>query len=1025
MNKDSETKTMSKKFWISLEQAENPTKFEKEIPGEFTSSPIREGHEKEGVDRRDFMKIMGASAMMASLAGCTRRPIQKIVPYVNNPEEIIPGQPNFYASSDPLTGYGLLLKTREGRPIKVDGNTDHPMNKGGLHARGQAMIHDLYDPDRLRAPLIGGTNSSWADFDEAVKKALASSQGATWVLTGSVMSPTLKSALDKMKIKHATVDTVSMDDVLDGQLSSYGSRVFPRYRFDKADYIVSIDADFLDTWGSPTEYTKQFSEKRRLDGNRISMSKLVVFESMMHLTGQNADQRVAIHPADRLWVALGLAHEVARIVGKSAPELAAFSASAVSKRTGVKAELFAEIAKDLVKFRGRSLVLASDKTADPVALQNVVNYLNSTLDNEGETIDGSLSPSMQFQGSFAEFDQLLQAIRSGSVKTLIIQGVNPVYLFAQALGVKTAFEKVPNLIYVGSYLDETAQISKYVAAESHPFEAWGDVEGQKGLYGIAQPTIRPLWQTKSLLEMLVDWSPALGVKIADSAYDAVRATFKELHGKSGSSQSFVDWWDEVLMSGVYSSVKARDGKIAPRTYRPSALATAAAQASSHSKSPSEFSLVITTSVAMGDGSQANNALLQELPDPVSKNTWGNYLAVSPETAKKMNWTDGDILKVEKASAAVELPVYRQPGMVEAVVSTHFGYGRNFNGRVGNGVGVSLANFTASSGGMRPSFLVADVKITKTGRKEQIPCAQGHHVLEGREIIFDTSLEEYRKDPKSGIVHEFEDKPPSLWSEHQYKGYKWGMAIDLNSCTGCSACVIACSVENNVPNVGKDQVQKGREMHWIRIDRYYTGDTTNPEVIYQPMLCQHCDNAPCETVCPVLATTHSDEGINQMTYNRCVGTKYCSNNCPYKVRRFNWFENNAAMNAPMEHPVPLSKNPEVTLRSRGVMEKCTFCIQRIEAGKSLAKSEGRRANDNDIKTACQDACPADAIIFGDLNNPESRVAKFSKHPRGFVSLEELNARPAVTYLSKVRNRPAMAHEGAHGGEHGHDQGEHHG
>jgi molybdopterin-containing oxidoreductase family iron-sulfur binding subunit len=408
--------------------------------------------------------------------------------------------------------------------------------------------------------------------------------------------------------------------------------------------------------------------------------------------------------------------------------------------------------------------------------------------------------------------------------------------------------------------------------------------------------------------------------------------------------------------------------------------------------------------------------LQELPDPVSKNTWGNYLAVAPETAKRMRWNDGDIVKISNAGHSVELPLYRQPGTHPGVISAHFGYGRSFNGRIGNGVGVSLANFTGSSTtGSLPASAVNGIRVAKTGRKEKIPCTQGHHSLEGRDLVFDTSLEEYRKNPASGIVRHFPD-PPSLWSTHESPGYKWGMVIDLNSCTGCSACVIACSVENNVPAVGKEQVQAGREMQWLRIDRYYSGDTANPETLSQIMLCQHCDNAPCETVCPVLATVHSDEGLNQMIYNRCVGTKYCSNNCPYKVRRFNWFENNAPMNAPMEHPVALAKNPEVTLRSRGVMEKCTFCVQRIELGKYKAKAENRRAGDDDIRTACQDACPSNAITFGDVNNPESKVAQMRQHPRGFTTLEELNTRPAVTYLSKVRNRPAKIAEGAHGDGH---------
>lgn len=1014
----SETK-MSEKFWMSVDQKENPVDFAKNIPGEFTSSPIRDGFEKDGLDRRDFMKIMGASALMASLAGCTRRPVQKIVPYVNNPEEIIPGQPNFYASADVKSGYGFIVKTREGRPIKVDGNADHPMNKGAISTREQAIVHDLYDPDRLRSPKMDGADVDWKAFDAAVMKALENSKGSTWILTGTILSPTLKSVIEKCNLRHVMLDAFPMDDVLEGQAQSFGSRVFPRYRFDQADYVVSFDADFLDNWGSTVEYTKQFSEKRRLDGKKISMSKLVAFESAMRLTGQNADLRVSVHPNDQLIVALGVASEVARLAGRSVDELSAFNAGAVSQRTGVAKETIELVAKELVKFRGRGLVIASGRGAQGVALQNVVNFINSVLDNDGEAMDGTAFPSNQFQGSFAEFDKLLNAAKAGTVKTLIIQGVNPAYLFAESMGVKEALKKIPNLIYVGSYQDETAELAKFVAAESHAFEAWGDVNPQRDLYSIVQPTIRPLWQTKSLLEMLVDWSPAMsGTKVAETAYDAVVATWRQLHGRFGGGKSFQDWWDDTLMSGVVAA-SGRDGKASARSYRMDALrsAVSASRSAGQKGADGEFALMVTSSVAMGDGFQANNALLQELPDPVSKNTWGNYLAVSPATAKKMRWLDGDIVKVENAAHSVELPVYRQPGMPANVVAAHYGYGRKFNGRIGNGVGVSLSNFTGSSSmGITPANCILGVKISKTGKKEKIPCTQGHHSLEGRDIVFDTSLDEYRENPKSGIVRHFPN-PPSIWSGHEYNGYKWGMVIDLSSCTGCSACVIACSVENNVPAVGKDQVQKGREMQWIRIDRYYSGDPENPETLTQPMLCQHCDNAPCETVCPVLATVHSDEGLNQMIYNRCVGTKYCSNNCPYKVRRFNWFENNAPMNAGMEHPLPLMKNPEVTLRSRGVMEKCTFCTQRIELGKYAAKAENRRAGDNDIRTACQEACPADAISFGDTNNPNSKVAVLRDHPRGFTSLEELNAKPAVTYLTKVRNRPAEKKaDGHHGGGH---------
>ncbi|MGZ3652988.1 MAG: molybdopterin dinucleotide binding domain-containing protein, partial [Bdellovibrionota bacterium] len=794
---DSEVKTS--KFWMTVEQAESPKTFAKKIPGEFelSGSPVREGFENEGVDRRNFMKVMGASALMASLAGCTRRPIQKIVPYVTNPEEIIPGQPNFYASADPATGYGLVLKTREGRPIKVDGNVDHPMNRGALNARGQAMIHDLYDPDRLRAPSIGGNEVSWEDFDKQVGAVLASSKGSTWLLTGTTMSPTLTRVVKESGIKHVMLDSMPMDDLLDGQAQSYGSRVFPRFRFDKADYVLSLGADFLGTWGSTVEYTKQFSDRRRLLDGKNTMSKLVVFEPVMTITGQVADRRHSIHPADALTVALSIAFETSKLLGRASDELGAFAAATVSTQTGIPAEVIHSVAQELVKHKGKGLVVAKDYGTKGLPLQNVVNYLNSILDNDGETVDGT-NPSAQYQGSHAEFEKLLNAVRTGGVKTLIISGVNPVYLFADPIKVKETLEKVPNLIYFGSYHDETAEVAKFVAAESHAFEAWGDVSPLKDIYSIQQPTIRPLWQSRSLLEALAAWTAKEKSNPTELAFLEVQKTAKEWHGRTGGGKSFQDWWDDILMSGVVAG--SQNAKGSARSYHSEVLhsAVAAARAPVNKGGENEFALVLTNSVAMGDGFQANNAGLQELPDPVSKNTWGNYLAMSPETVKKLGWSEGDSVKVETSGSSAVLPIYKQPGLREGVVAAHLGYGRRFKGRIGNEVGASFVNFTGSSStgmGIFPSHGITGVRLSRTGDSERVPASQIQNSLEGRDIIFDTTLEEFQKNPRSGIETEIKqgENPESIWSGFQYTGYRWGMSIDLSSCTGCSACVVACSV----------------------------------------------------------------------------------------------------------------------------------------------------------------------------------------------------------------------------------------
>ncbi|NUM89538.1 MAG: hypothetical protein HUU37_10070, partial [Bdellovibrionales bacterium] len=588
----------SSRFWMSLEQAESPETFD--AGGEFRSTPVREGYEAEGLGRRDFMKVMGASALMASLAGCTRRPVQKIVPYVAKPEEVTSGVPNFYASACPRTGYGLLVTAREGRPIKVDGNGDHPLNRGGLDARGLASVHDLYDPDRLRGPVVKGASSTWEAFLASARESVK--EGGVAFLTGTVLSPTVQGLLDKTGARHVMVDSVPMDDVLDAQADSYGSRVFPRYRFDKADYVLSIDADFLGTWGSTVEYTKQFAGKRRLEGNRSTMGKLVVFESAPTLTGYNADERHAIHPSDQLHVALALAREVARATGRGTADLDPFGMQDIANRTGVPAAALERVADELLKFRGRGLVVASGKGAHARALQNVVNFLNSALGNEGETVDGT--PSYQFKGSYADLEKLVNAMKQGAVKTLVIHGVNPMYSFPKTVGFEEALSKVAHVIYVGTHLDETARKAELVAAESSPFEAWGDVNPAKDVYSIVQPTIRPIWNTKSFLELLLDLAPAFGASVAESAHEQVRNTWRTLHGRYSTGFGFEAFWDDCLQTGVLEAAAKRiAGDGSARAYRGDAIRSSVA-AVRGLPPKSDFALVLSESVALGDGSQA-------------------------------------------------------------------------------------------------------------------------------------------------------------------------------------------------------------------------------------------------------------------------------------------------------------------------------------------------------------------------------------------------------------------------------------
>ncbi len=987
------------KYWLSLDQRVSDSS----KSGEFLSPPM--GEEKMStVDRRSFLKIMGASSLMASLAGCTRRPVQKIVPYVSKPEEITPGVPNHYTSADPVSGYGLLLTTREGRPVKVDGNPDHPLNGKGLDAIGQASIFSLYDPDRLRKPMIGGKEVSWEEFYHKLAPELGSKK-RTYFLTTTVTSPSLQGLINVFSKNHYQFDPMSFHDIRQGQKESFGTPVLPRYRIHRARVIVSIDGDFLDSGPSSVEYMGQFHRFRSLIKNVYG--KFIAYESSMRLTGQNADIRVPIHPAHQLKIALGLAHEVSRSLGKKMPELSPFSLSKVAAATGVDRKILEETVQALVKNKGRGLVIAGGicgKSFHAVALQNVVNFINSLLGNDGRTVDASISPYRTFQGSIAQVEKLIQAMNRGVVDTLVIQGFSPSYHLSKYLGFEKALQKVGNVVYVGSYNDETARRAKFVAAESHPFESWGDTHPVPGLYSIVQPTIRPLFSTQSFSECLLAVGSRAGLPIrSKNAYELVRGEWKRIYKKHRVRKSFESFWEDSLEKGFYDTMRRRRdyGNHRGRKFRKGALSSAVAVAN-NSPAVGNITLVLQPSIPMGMGMEANNAHLQELPDPVTKITWGNCISLSPIFADKLGVKDGDVLSIGNAHHRVELPAHRQPGLVQGVLVANLGYGRTMGGRVSDTTGVALTEFMESRLGTL-SYVANEISIRKTGAHDPLAITQEHHSLENRPVTFESTYEEYRTNPSAGIVSHGETI--SQWKPHAYTGYRWGMVIDLNACTGCSACVMACTVENNVPVVGKKEVLRGREMHWIRIDRYYKGSVENPETVMQPMLCQHCENAPCETVCPVIATVHSSEGLNQMIYNRCVGTRYCSNNCPYKVRRFNFFEYNAKMNEGMEYPLPFSKNPEVTIRSRGVMEKCTFCVQRIEYGKNTAKRAGRKVVDGDIQTACQAACPANAITFGDINNNSSDVSHQRNNPRGFTVLEELNVKPSITYLTKIWNRPA--------------------
>lgn len=1011
------------KHWLTLEHYNNDPEFMKLAETEFQSSPLREDDAEDGVARRDFLKLMGASLAMAT-AGCIRRPVQKIVPYNKQPEEVTLGIANLYTSTyfDGAEGLGLLVRTREGRPIKIDGNPQFPLNKGALSIRSQASILSLYDPERLQGPKSNLFNEKrtnkdtvgikWDNLDDKVVAQLK--KGDAVVLTGNVASPSTRQIIadfsQGFKASHVTWEPLSYEDGREGQKASYGEAVEPQYRFDKAKVIVSIDADFLGAWMNPVAFSRQFSAGRK---DPKTMSKLVSFDSTYSLTGGNADIRFKIKPSQQLDVVMGLLHEIVVKKGLSSYSGQATVKSALTsygnsaQKLGVEPSLFAKVASDLWENKGASLVVAGGiqtATTRSLELQIAVNLLNSVLENEGKTVDGR-NGNPGIKSSYADLVSLVKDMNAGKVKTLIIHRVNPIYALPTELGFLEALRKVELVIYTGDRIDETGNWAHLLAPDNHPLENWGDAEFAKDVYAIQQPTIRPMYDTRSFQLSLMTWAYLAKVgpsriQSFETYYDYLRNFWKEeVQPKFAKGQSFEDFWGQVLQVGFVGDT---DKNSSPRTFRTEALSLVKPASATEG-----YELVLYPKVQIGDGSMANISWLQEQPDPITKIVWDNYVMVSIGTAEKEGLKEGSVVELKVADKKVEIPVHIQPGLHDQVLAVAVGYGRTLAGKVGNGIGQNMYPFVNLTKGVVFSGQAATFQKLK--KKYKLVSVAGNNTMEGRMIVAEATQKDYLKNPGAGVHRH---KMWSLWSGHQYNGHKWGMSVDLNTCTGCSACMTACQSENNIVVVGKKYIMQGREMSWIRIDRYYVGNPADALAVFQPVMCQHCDNAPCETVCPVLATVHSDEGLNEMVYNRCVGTRYCSNNCPYKVRRFNWF-NYVKL---IEKPLHMALNPDVTVRPRGVMEKCSFCVHKIKEGKNKAKLAGTKLKDGDIKTACQTACPTDAIIFGDLNDPESQVAKvFKSEPRSYALLEEWNAAPAVRYLSKIRNNDK---ETAGGGSHDH-------
>lgn len=1023
-NTETETKAVEhdNRYYQSLEQWAGDPEFRQYVDQEFLSSPLREGAmdaKEEGWARREFLKLMGASLAM-SAAGCVRRPIQKIVPYNKQPDEITFGIDNYYTTNwtDGTEGFGLLIRTREGRPLKVEGNPKFPINGQGTSGRAQAHILSLYDPERVKGPVKNIQNkdkgkersnrdtisTQWVEADKAIVEKLG--QGGVAMLLGTNNSPSSRAVVsDFSQAFGAQVyswDPLSLEEVREAQKQSYGSDLIPSYRFDRAQIIVSIDCDFMGTWLQPTTFQKQFGVNRKAAAD---MNKLVVFESNYSLTGANSDLRIRIKPSQQLTIAMALLHDLSPGSASNSGEF-----KKALDGMGIDKAFWDRLVSDLKKNQGKSIVVAGGlvgQTSAALELQLAVNAINSALGNEGSTIDAG-NPYTGINGSHAQLKKLIESMEKGAVKTLILGKVNPVYASPYGKRFVEALKKVDTVIATSDRNDETAVYADYLLPDHHAMENWGDSEIVAGVYSIQQPTIRPLYDTRSFQTSLMTWA-ALAKKgsqrlqSTETYYDFVRNYWKsEIFSKHSQGKSFEDFWEAALQSGSVGGDRL-DSKGSARSLKRSAALDKVKPANAEG-----YELVLYPTVMLRDGSLANVSWLQECPDPISKVCWDNYACISIATAEKEKLKKNDVIEVTLGDQKLNLPILIQPGLHDDVIAVAVGYGRWGAGKIGNKVGVNLypwAQDTATG----VVFSGQTVSFKKTAHSYMLANVAGHNSMEGRKIVVEATLEEYLKD-KSANNH---NHPVwSIWGGHGYNGHKWAMAVDLNSCTGCNACVIACQSENNIAVVGKKYVLQGREMHWLRIDRYYVGDPKEAETVFQPVMCQQCDNAPCETVCPVLATVHSDEGLNDMIYNRCVGTRYCSNNCPYKVRRFNWFQ----YTKKVEKPLHLALNPDVTVRQRGVMEKCTFCVHRIKYHKNQAKLEKRNLKTDEIRAACQTACPTDGMVFGDMNDPESAVSKLFKDQRAYALLEEFGAAPSVRYLTKIKNNnKAKRHEDSgHGG-----------
>ncbi len=1035
---------MEKKYWQSFGELNHSEEFQQSAQNEFQEEllPLADLDDKGILEvktpRRDFLKYLGFSTAAAAVAASCDMPVKKSVPFLQKPDNVIPGVASYYASTYVNGGdaIAVVVKQRDGRPIKIEGNELSPITGGGTSAQVQASVLDLYDMTRLRYPQQKDGKdfkeiSTFENFDKLVAPLLTGK--AVVLLTSTINSPSALQIISEFIAKypgsrHVQYDAVSYSGMLSANEACYGKRAIPSYHFDNAKVIVSLGADFLGTWLSPVEFSKQYAANRRIRHENPDMSRHIQFESMMSMTGSNADDRYTHKPSETGAIALALYAKLGGAV--TAPSLGAELQKAVDK-----------VAAELAANKGAGLVVSG---SNDMNIQVIVNAINEAIGAGGKTINWGMTSNYR-NGNDKDMAKLTDDLNAGTVGALLIYGVNPVYSYADAAKLKTGLAKTTAISFNGT-MDETTELCKFSIPAHHWLENWGDAEPKTGHFSMAQPVIHPLFKTRSFEDSLLKWA---GNPLTYEAY-------------------FKNFWTTRL-GGADAFMKAlQDGVTVPATAVVAAgsfngAKVTEAQTKIAATKGGDMEVVLYQKVSVGNGSQANNPWLQELPDPISKVTWDNYAMVSPATYKTLFAKDvlhdkGDadtyevhpekpILKVTVNGVSIDLPAMIIPGVNNNTIAIAVGYGRQsaeagktaeYIGKAANGAGKNaypLAKFDGES----VLYSGFPARLEKPGGTYPLAQTQVHGFTENRPVLYETSLAKYKANPEE--VCEEPNKEREMLLPYGGKNYnedatiydketlerpgiKWGMSIDLNTCTGCSACVVACTSENNVAVVGKKQVQKYHEMHWLRIDRYFTGSAENPDVVFQPMLCQHCDNAPCENVCPVNATNHSSEGLNQMTYNRCIGTRYCANNCPFKVRRFNWLDFTGADSFP-DNQNPLIKeggldevitqmnddltrmvlNPDVTVRSRGVIEKCSFCVQRLQENKLAAKKAQDPSMVRNVKTACMQACPTNAISFGNVNDKESDIYKIRNTEqvhRNFYVLEQLHVLPNVSYLAKIKN-----------------------